>query len=376
MERSSPSRRIHLWMPEIFGRVGGIQTYSAFLLETIRELHFKCSVFLKHDPGYPTGFSAPPNFRYHVSGAWPLSLRTEAFATKVLSIGAWQHPNLIIATHLNFAPAAYWLKKLTGVPYWAVAHGIEAWDIKRTDLRRALLHADRLLAVSSYTRARLIEEHGISANKISLLPDTFKPQAFKILPKPAYLLNRYGLQPDQPIILTVARLNAGEQYKGYDKIINTLPRVRRELPRVHYLIVGEGDDRARIENLISTLDLRDCVTFAGFVPEAELGDHYNLCDVFAMPSKGEGFGIVYLEALACGKPVLAGNRDGSVDALLNGELGTLVNPDDVSEIANALVTNIPEQQSNGAILTADELRSKVTAAYGYDRFREILGKVL
>jgi glycosyltransferase involved in cell wall biosynthesis len=363
-------------MPEIFGRVGGIQTYSAFVLEALKQLRFSCSVFLKHDLSYPSGFCAPPNFSYHFSGAWPASIRTQAFASKVLGMGAWQRPHLIIATHLNFAAAAYWLKKLTGAPYWVVAHGVEAWGIERTDLRRALLHADRLLAVSSYTRKRLIDEHEISPHKISLLPDTFNPQAFKILPKPAYLLNRYGLQPDQSIVLTVARLAAREQYKGYDKIINALPRVRRELPRVHYLIVGEGDDRARIENVVGQLDLRDSVTFAGFVPAAELSDHYNLCDVFAMPSKGEGFGIVYLEALACGKPVLAGNRDGSVDALLNGELGALIDPDDPEEIANSLISILRGAYPHELMYKPEALRQKVSESYGFDRFADSLSRYL
>ncbi len=87
------------------------------------------------------------------------------------------------------------------------------------------------------------------------------------------------------------------------------------------------------------------MTLAGYIPEEELNDHYNLCDVFAMPSKGEGFGIVFLEAMACGKPVLAGNKDGSVDALLGGKLGALVDPDDVAQIAETLIAILGATES-------------------------------
>jgi glycosyltransferase involved in cell wall biosynthesis len=374
MERSSPNRRIHLWMPEIFGRVGGIQTYSAFLLEALKQPHFKCSVFLKHDPNYPPGFSASPNFSYHFSGAWPSSIRTQAFATKVLSLGAWEQPNLIIATHLNFAAAAYWLKSLTGVPYWVVAHGVEAWGLERADLRRALRHADRLLAVSKYTSERLIEEQDIAAEKITLLANTFRPADFRIAAKPEYLLSRYGLKSEQPVILTVARLAAEEKYKGCDRILQALPQIRQSLNQAHYVLVGDGDDRPRLEHMVDALGLRDCVTFAGFVPKNELCDHYNLCDVFAMPSKGEGFGIVYLEALACGKPVLAGNSDGSVDALLNGELGALVDPDDINEIASSIVGILRGDYPNPLMYQREMLRDRVSEVYGFNRFAHDLSR--
>lgn len=361
-------------MPEIFGRVGGIQTYSAFLLEALKQPHFKCSVFLKHDPNYPTGFSASPNFNYHFSGAWPSSLRTQAFATKVLSMGAWEQPNLIIATHLNFAAAAYWLKSLTGVPYWVVAHGVEAWGLERADLRRALRHADRLLAVSKYTSERLIKEQDIAAEKITLLANTFRPADFRIAAKPEYLLSRYGLKSDQPVILTVARLAAEEKYKGCDRILQALPQIRQSLTQAHYVLVGDGDDRPRLENIVDALGLRDCVTFAGFVPQDELCDHYNLCDVFAMPSTGEGFGIVYLEALACGKPVLAGNSDGSVDALLNGELGALVDPDDINEIASSIIGILRGDYPNPLMYNPEKLRERISEAYGFNSFARNLSQ--
>ncbi|HEY9300423.1 MAG TPA: glycosyltransferase, partial [Phormidium sp.] len=318
MPRQNPL--IHFWIPNIFEFKGGIQTYSAFLVEGLQTLYpnKNYEVFLKHDTCSSADFSFLENTRFHFAGAAPLRFRTVVFATQILINGFSRKPNLVITTHLNFTLAAYWLKRLVGIRYWTVVHGVEAWDIQRPALKTALQHSDRIISVSNYTRDRLLKEQQLDPAKISLLPNTFDGNRFKIAPKPQYLLKRYGLTVDNSIILTVARLDKNEQYKGYDQIILALPEIRRYIPNVHYILVGKGSDRARIMQLISQLDLQDCVTLAGFIPDTELGDHYNLCDVFAMPSKGEGFGIVYLEALACGKPTLGGCKDGAVDALCHG----------------------------------------------------------
>jgi len=112
------------------------------------------------------------------------------------------------------------------------------------------------------------------------------------------------------------------------------------------------------------------------VPETELRDHYNLCDAFAMPSQGEGFGIVYLEALACGKPTLAGNKDGSVDALCHGELGALVDPDDVKQIAQTLMQILQRTYTHPLMYHPEALRQRVIEVYGFDRFKQTLSGYL
>jgi glycosyltransferase involved in cell wall biosynthesis len=170
----------------------------------------------------------------------------------------------------------------------------------------------------------------------------------------------------------VARLAGEERYKGYDQVLRALPAVRRVVPNVHYILGGKGRDKPRIEALVHELRLEDVVTFAGYIPDHELCGFYNLCDVFAMPSKAEGFGIVFLEALACGKPVIAGNKDGSVDAVMNGKLGVLVDPDNVAEIADALMLVLTKRHPLGILQDPQRLRAEVIAAYGYARFVEIL----
>jgi len=175
--------------------------------------------------------------------------------------------------------------------------------------------------------------------------------------------------------LTVTRLASGDRYKGYDQIIRALPEIRRQIPNIHYLLVGKGNDRDRIEAIIDEVNVRDCVTLAGFVPDDELSDHYNLCDVFAMPSKGEGFGIVYLEALACGKPTIGGNQDGAIDALCNGELGVLVDPDNVEKLGETIVEILQGKYSLPILYQPETLRQKVIQTYGFDRFKEYLSNL-
>jgi glycosyltransferase involved in cell wall biosynthesis len=372
---------LHIWLPNLnpYKNIkGGIQVYSEFLIQAMQNLYPKINyeIFSKHDTSEPPAAFTVSNTRFNFLGNWPLALRTAVFAIQLLLFGIWQRPRLVLTIHLNFTPVAYWLKRLTGIPYWTVAHGVDAWDIKSPSLQRALHHADRILSVSEYTRDRLLKEQNIDPKKISILPNTFDANLFKIAPKPVELLTRYNLTPEQPVILTLGRLSKLEQYKGYDKILASLPQIRQTIPNVHYIIAGKGDDRSRVENLIAELNLQDCVTLAGFIPDAELCQHYNLCDVFAMPSKGEGFGIVYLEALACGKPTLGGNKDGALDALCHGELGALVDPDNVDEIAQTLIQILQGKYSHPIMYQPEILRKRSIEIFGFQRFQQTLAELL
>jgi glycosyltransferase involved in cell wall biosynthesis len=371
-------KSIHLWLPNIFEFKGGIQVYSAFLLQALQnlDLNLDYEVFLKHDTSLPADFKSLITTRFHFAGNYPLSLRTPAFAAQIISSGLWQRPNLVISTHLNFTVAAYWLKRLAGIPYWTVAHGVDAWNIENLTLQTALHHADRILAVSNYTRDRLLKEQNLDPNKISILPNTFDHNLWGISEKPAYLLKRHNLQPEQPIILTVSRLSRDDPYKGYNKILDALPQIRASIPTVHYIIVGKGDDVPRLKELIVQNQLQDCVTLAGFIPDAELKDYYNLCDLFALPSRGEGFGIVYLEALACGKPTLGGDRDGAIDALCQGELGVLVNPDDINAIAQTSIQILQGNYSHPLIYNSEALRQKTIENFGFESFQKTLASYL
>jgi phosphatidylinositol alpha-1,6-mannosyltransferase len=136
--------------------------------------------------------------------------------------------------------------------------------------------------------------------------------------------------------VTIARLAAAEGYKGHDRVIRVLPRVVEQHPDTLYVVVGEGDDRARLEKLAAQCGVHEKVCFAGRVPVDELPDYLHLADVMVMPSTGEGFGIVFLEAVASGIDVIGGNQDGSLDPLADGILGRAVDPENGAELASAI----------------------------------------
>mgnify|MGYP006291698513 FL=1 len=367
-------KTLHLWVPNIFEFKGGIQVYSGFLLKALQELkpYHQLEVFLKHDTAIPASFQENSDIIFHVAGQWPAQLRTPVFAIQLALNAVISKPDLILSTHLNFTPVAYWLKQSLGIPYWAVAHGVDAWNINKPGLQQALQGADKILAVSNYTRERLLKEQDLRPEQVIVLPNTFDGSQLAPAQKPRYLLDRYGLKPEQPVILTVARLDTSERYKGYDPILRALPKILQVIPNACYVLVGKGKDRSRIEALVQELGVESHTILAGFVPDEEIRDYYNLCDIFAMPSKGEGFGIVYLEALACGKPVLGGNQDGAIDALCQGELGLLIDPDDVEAIAHTIIEVLMGQSKHPRIYQPSILSQNVTEFYGVESFKRKL----
>jgi glycosyltransferase involved in cell wall biosynthesis len=276
---------------------------------------------------------------------------------------------------LNFGPVAHWAKRVFGTSFTLVAHGIDVHSGLSHARVAALRAADRVLAVSSWTRQRVLDLGGIDPARVAVLPNTVDEARFTVGARPEKLAKRYNLQADESVVLTVARLESGEAYKGYDRIVRALPAVQAACGRVRFLLVGKGDDRARLEMMARDLGVEHKVTFAGFVPDEELADHYRLADVFAMPSTGEGFGIVFLEAMACGTPVLAGNRDGSVDALDGGRLGHLVDPNNVDAIANGIIALL-KQQGPAWWFDRQALHDAVIQRFGRTAFRETLRKVL
>ena len=158
-------------------------------------------------------------------------------------------------------------------------------------------------------------------------------------PKPTELLSRYGLS-GKTVLLTVSRLAAAERYKGHDRVIKALAQLLPVHPDLVYVIAGDGDDRQHLEMLAESEGVREDVRFVGYVSDEELPDLYRAADVFVMPSTGEGFGIVFLQALASGLSVIAGDGDGSSDPLRDGGDGVMVSAEEPSAIVNAIETTL------------------------------------
>lgn len=364
---------VQLWCPELFA-IGGIQAYSRHFLDALlasRQVDLT-DVLTRNDERLPADFPPAPTTRFALCGRGGTSAGRLKFAAALVRAGLVRRPELIITTHLYFAPVARLLQRVAGIPFWTVVHGVEAWGPIRPTLARSLRAADRILAVSRFTADRVVKLHGLDPSRVHLLPNTLEDGPFVPGPRPPELIARYGLRPDQPIVLTVARMESNERYKGFDEILQVWPEVLAAIPDAHYLVLGQGTDRSRLERVVAEKGLTRSVTFTNNVDRRELGAHYNLCDLFAMPSRGEGFGIVFLEALACGKPVLAGNRDGSVDPLRDGELGLLIDPDNLRDLRDAIIAVLQKRHPHPNLFRPSFLREQAISHFGIERFRSTL----
>lgn len=266
------------------------------------------------------------------------------------------------------ASACQRLFKLKTVIY---VHGEEistrtGYDEDGSRRHRALTKADGVVAVSRFTRQTVMDSFGIPEQKIELVSNGVDLGRFTPGKKPPQLLQRYGLM-DRPTLLTVSRLYAR---KGIDAVIEALPYVRKELPDLVYLVVGEGSFRTTLEELVARNDLSENVIFAGAVSDTELADHYRVGDVFIMPNREmpdgdtEGFGLVFLEANASGLPVIAGCAGGSVDAVTDQLNGLVVDGTDIQQVADAIIRLFRDRDLRANLISGGR---EVALASGWDR---------
>jgi len=261
------------------------------------------------------------------------------FALKAAAEGA--KSNTIIISHINLLSIAILIKMLNkSSKIIMMAHGTEVWRKIATWKKVFIKKHVMIWAVSNFTGEQLKNIHKVNPDQISTLHNCIDP-FFKVpskFSKPDKLLNRYNLLHEQPILLSIARLTKFDKAKGYDQTIEIIPQLLIEFPGLRYLICGQYDkkEKNRLEQLIKKYDLNKTIYLINFITEEELEEHYQLADVFILPSKKEGFGLVFIEAAACGCRVVAGNTDGSTDAMLNGQLGILVDPENPGHIKEAV----------------------------------------
>ena len=156
-----------------------------------------------------------------------------------------------------------------------------------------------------------------------------------------------------------------------------MPELKKIIPNIKYILAGRADEVEAniIQSLSNELKLNDTLTLAGYIKEEELMNHYTMSDVFIMPSQKEGFGIVFIEAMAYGLPAIAGNKDGSVDALQEGKLGTLINPDSLSEISESILT-FYKQRNNYNKEQKQNLQMMAYSTFGFDKYKERFKRIL
>lgn len=329
-----------------FGGTGGIAQYNRDFLAALADLPRVSEVtLLPRNPGEPIGLpdritqAAPvPGKRRYVIGAASASVR--------------RRPDLVFCGHLHLAPLAAVLARIARAPLIVQTHGIEVWTAPSRLRRRAVEAADLVLSVSRHTRAAVLAWADLAPERVVVVPNTvgdrFAPG------DGAALRTAWGLAGKR-VLLTVGRLDPGERYKGQDQVIEAIPKLVARGHDVAYVVIGEGDDRTRLTAIATRLGVADRVRFAGFATPETLVEAYRMADLFVMPSTGEGFGIAFLEAMACGTPALGLASGGACDALGDGELGTALGRDD--DLAAAIDRLLAEPPPDPWML-ADRTRAR------------------
>jgi phosphatidyl-myo-inositol dimannoside synthase len=216
--------------------------------------------------------------------------------------------------------------------YDVVVHGIEVWKPLPRAQIRALNGARFVLSVSDYTRRNLVSRYDDLQAKTHVLPNALDPQF-----EPKLLDNTNGSQ--NTTVLAVSRLAAHDGEKGIDHLIEAIPRVASAVPDIELRIIGDGVDRKRLEQIASELPDPTQVKFLGYVDDQQLQAELAACDLFALPSRKEGFGLVYLEAMAAGKPCIVANAGGAPE-VVDPQSGVVVPYGEVGLIAEAIVAAI------------------------------------
>ena len=325
--------RIYCLVPDAFGGHGGISVYNKDLLTAFSEISNVSDVYvvprvIRHDPGL-----IPDKIHFRRRGAYG---KLAFMATILADLPRIARSDLIYCGHLNFAPVAKKLGGLFKIPVLGALYGIDAWTPSSSlNRRKASIELDHYYAISAYTRDRFREWSGVSEKKIVLHPNAIHLDSYPNIDTSSSIQNRLGLV-GRRVILTFGRLVSKERAKGFDEVLDVLPDLLREFPDLIYVIAGDGPDRKRLETRALTEGLEDNVVFTGYVEEDDKTSLYRSANLYVMPSSGEGFGFVFLEALANGLPVVASSVDGSRDAVRDGLLGPMVNPDDPNALKSAI----------------------------------------
>jgi phosphatidylinositol alpha-1,6-mannosyltransferase len=288
-----------------------------------------------------------------------------AYAARAFALMQELKPDLIYCGHAFMSPLAATLAFCGGAKFWIHVHGLEVWAPLSSMRRFGIEQADLALCVSSDTQSRLLLGTGLSVEQTSVIYNTVGDQ-FRVGDRQA-ARNAFDLG-DETVLLTVSRLDTRQRHKGHDTVIRLIPWLRDRGHNICYLIAGEGDDQGRLERLAVCTGVSEHVRFLGRVPYGNLPNLYRAADCYVMPSTAEGFGIAYVEAMACGTPAIGLAIGGAGDALGHGELGVATNE---TAFPMALADLLERPPLNG-----DTLSRKVVAKFGRQSFEQRIDRCL
>lgn len=366
-------RKILFLTLHVFGATGGIEKVCRIAAKALYEMTLEDRMKVKLMSMHDKQEQGNENRYFPTESFLAFNKRKLLFIAQAVKEG--RKSNLVILSHINLLLVGWLIKKISPrTKIILFAHGIEVWRELSPYRKMMIASCDKIFSVSRYTAEVVSKIPGVGTGKSAILNnclDPYLPQKNRGIQN-HQLRKQYGFAENDLVMFTLTRLSSRERYKGYDKVLEAMVNLKAQFPYLKYLVAGSYDAKEKefLDHLIAKLGLTGTVRFAGFIPDDSLIDHFAMADLYVMPSVKEGFGIVFIEAMYYGLPVIAGNRDGSVDALKNGELGLLVDPLDINAIGNAITKVLRDK------ISYMPNHSLLMQSFGYDAYKRNLTSLL
>ena len=334
---------------EAFGGRGGIAQSTRDLLSAMSSIREMRSIVVLPRQQHEAVVQSPDGIKQVTAIGSRLN-----YSFQAVRLALKLKPRIVYCGHAFMAPLAFLVARLCGARIVSHVHGLEVWEPLSPLRRRTLAASDMILCVSHHTARKVAEVTGVDPKICKVIYNTVDDR-FTFGDRVA-ARTRFDLPTDAIVLSTVSRLDPRQRHKGHDRVIPLLKAISDEFPGIVYLVAGTGDDRVRLEALARNTGASDIVRFLGFVADEDLPDLYRASDLYVMPSHGEGFGIAFIEAMACGTLAIGLNIGGAPDALRDGELGRAVSEEDFPDALRAALVALPADRS--------ELADRTRAVFG------------
>lgn len=349
--------RILYIVPDLYERPGGIARYAQMVCRALANANCQLQVVVLMDHTqcvHAYTLSLPGISYYACNGSRSLLVRT------CLETAVHHLPDIILVGHVNFAPLGFMLAQFIQAKYATFIYGVDVWHPLPWHRRLGAQHSDKIIAISRFTLDQAIKNHNVVQPKKTAVLHNCLPDK----------LNEAGNYHEQRLLLSMLTVSRLVAHKGHEYVLRTMPTILESFPNLVYDIVGDGELAASLKDLAAELGITHAVRFHGWVSEESLQAHYANASLFVMPSRGEGFGFVFIEALAHGIPVVAGNTDATPEVVIDGETGLLVDPTSVESIAAAIIQLLQDPERRQTM--GQNGYRYVNQQFGFAHFQHLL----
>ncbi len=349
-------------LTDLFDKVGGIQTLNRSLVRAFSEIaeenNYRITLLVLND------HEKNNNSSHYINSNYVKYLSFDGSRFKFIASVLYYafNASVIFVGHINFSPLVIGLKLINlRTKILQLIYGIEVSKKLPFLHSVGIKQVDKILSISVDTKDKMLTLNRINKNQFEILPCTLDPfYGEGVTLKTREVKAREELLlPKGKMVLTVSRLEASEKYKNIELIIEAMPNILKEVPDTFYVIVGEGTDRHRLETMVNNKALNKKIIFKGNISASDLDSYYDSCDIFVLPSTGEGFGIVFLEAMYHSKPCIGAKAGGVPEVIEDGKTGILCKHDDVKSLSESIIR-----------LLKDKSLSALMGKAGYERFND------